>query len=77
MAHISQVLMQHSINIEALIQKEPDAAQAGEVIVPVVLLTGKVRERNMNKAIAAIEALPQVVDKITRIRVELFDGESN
>jgi len=77
MANISQILMQHSINIEALIQKEPHAAHADEVIVPVVLLTGKVRESNMNKAIAAIEALPQVVDSITRIRVELFDGENN
>ncbi len=77
MAHLSQILMQHSINIEALIQKEPDAAQTGEVIVPVVLLTGKVQESNMNKAIAAIEALPEVVERITRIRVELFDGDGN
>ncbi len=77
MAHISQILMQHNINIEALIQKEPDAAQAGEVIVPVVLLTGKVQESNMNRAIAAIEALPEVVERITRIRVELFDGDGN
>ncbi len=77
MARISQILMQHSINIEALIQKEPDAAQSGEVIVPVVLLTGKVQESNMNKAIAAIEALPEVVERITRIRVELFDGDGN
>jgi homoserine dehydrogenase len=77
MAHLSQILMQHSINIEALIQKEPDAAQTGEVIVPVVLLTGKVQESNMNKAIAAIEVLPEVVERITRIRVELFDGDGN
>ncbi|MES3007379.1 MAG: homoserine dehydrogenase [Pseudomonadota bacterium] len=77
MAQISQVLMTHGINIEALIQKEPDHNATGDVTVPVVLLTGKVQERQMNKAIAAIEALEQVVDKVTRIRVELFDGEGN
>jgi homoserine dehydrogenase len=77
MAQISQVLMTHGINIEALIQKEPDHNAAGDVTVPVVLLTGKVQERQMNKAIAAIEALEQVVDKVTRIRLELFDGEGN
>lgn len=77
MAKISQVLMTHGINIEALIQKEPDADAEGEVVVPVVLLTGRVKEKHMNEAIAAIEALDQVVDKVTRIRVELFDGEGN
>ncbi len=77
MAQISQVLMTHGINIEALIQKEPDHNATGDVTVPIVLLTGKVQERQMNKAIAAIEALDQVVDKVTRIRVELFDGEGN
>lgn len=77
MAQISQVLMTHDINIEALIQKEPDADAQGIVVVPIVLLTGKVQERRMNQAIAAIEALDQVVDKVIRIRVELFDGEGN
>ena len=77
MAQISQVLMNHGINIEALIQKEPDHSATGDVVVPVVLLTGKVQERQMNKAIAAIEALEQVAGKVTRIRVELFDGEGN
>ncbi len=77
MAQISQVLMTHSINIEALIQKEPDADAEGVVVVPIVLLTGKVQEKLMNNAIAAIEALDEVVDKVIRIRVELFDGEGN
>ena len=77
MAQISQVLMNHGINIEALIQKEPDHHATGDVTVPVVLLTGKVQERQMNKATAAIEALEQVVDKVTRIRVELFDSDGN
>lgn len=77
MAQISQLLTDHGINIEALIQKEPDASLGGDVFVPIVIVTGKVLEKQMNKAIAAMEALDQVVEKITRIRIEQFDGEGN
>jgi homoserine dehydrogenase len=77
MAQLSQVLTEYGINIEALIQKEPDHSSAGVTVVPVVLISGKVQERQMNKAIAAIEALDEVVEKVTRIRVELFDGEDS
>jgi homoserine dehydrogenase len=77
MAQLSQVLTNYGINIEALIQKEPDHSSAGVTIVPVVLISGKVKERQMNLAIAAIEALDEVVEKVTRIRVELFDGEDS
>lgn len=77
MAQISRLLTDHGINIEALIQKEPDASQTGDVFVPIVIVTGKVVEKQMNKAIAAMEALDQVVEKITRIRIEQFDGEGN
>ena len=45
--------------------------------MPIVILTGTVEERQMNKAIAAIESLEQVVEKVTRIRIEQFDGEDN
>ena len=77
MAKISQLLTDHGINIEALIQKEPDTTLGTDVFVPIVILTGKVEERQMNKAIAAIEALEQVVEKVTRIRIEQFDGEDS
>lgn len=77
MAQISQLLTDFGINIEALIQKEPDASISGDVFVPIVILTGRVLERQMNKAIAAIESLEQVVEKVTRIRIEQFDGEDS
>src|SRR5690606_15958261 len=77
MAQISQVLTNFGINIEALIQKEPDHGDNGDVVVPVVILTGKVQERKMNEALASIEQLDTVVDKVVRIRVELFDGEDS
>ena len=75
MAQISQVLMDFSINIEAVIQKEPHGAEQQSGIIPVVLLTDFVQEDQMDIAIGAIEQLEQVADKVMRIRVEHFDGE--
>lgn len=76
MAQLSKVLTDYGINIEALIQKEPEDHDADST-VPVVMLTGRIKERRMNEAIEAIENLDQVVGKVTRIRVELFDGEDD
>ena len=77
MAQLSKVLTDFGINIEALIQKEPEDDESGDSTVPVVLLTGTVKEQRMNEAIEAIESLEQVQGKVTRIRVELFDGEDD
>jgi len=77
MALISQLLTDYGINIEALIQKEPDSSLGSYVFVPIVILTGKVLERRMNEAIKAIDALDQVVEKVTRIRIEQLDGEDS
>ena len=74
MAKISQTLTNCGINIEAVIQKEPHGPEGEKGIVPVVLLTSRVLEKNMNVAIAAIEGLDEVADSVTRIRVELFDN---
>ncbi len=67
MAELSRILADEGISIEALIQKEP--AEGAET-VPVILLTHRVREAAMNRAIAAIEALDSVVAPLSRIRVE-------
>ena len=67
MADISRILGDEGISIEALIQKEP---AEGAATVPVILLTHRVREAAMNRAIAAIEALDSVTAPVTRIRVE-------
>ena len=76
MAQISQVMMNYGINIEAVIQKELHGTDAQSGIVPVVLLTSRVKEAQMNIAIGVIEQLEQVADKVMRIRVETFDGEN-
>jgi len=67
LADVTRILGDGGISIEAILQKEP---QPGENTVPVIILTQRVVERNMNQAIARIEALPSINGKIMRIRLE-------
>lgn len=67
LADVSRILAAHHISIEALIQKEP---KKGEASVPIIMLTQRTLEKEMNAAIAEIEALPTVSGKINRIRLE-------
>ncbi|QSA95682.1 homoserine dehydrogenase [Methylococcus sp. EFPC2] len=67
LADITRILAQHQISIEALIQKEP---LTGETHIPIILLTHKVQERELNAAIAEIEALASINKPIKRIRLE-------
>ena len=64
---MTTILGDLGISIEAIIQKEPEAG-AGHV--PVIMLTQRVQERNMNEAIRQIEALDTIAGKVHRIRVE-------
>lgn len=75
MAKISRVLQDSEINIEAVIQKEPEIHGADKV--PVVILTDLVREKQIDQAIEALETLPEVTDGIVRIRVEELDSEES
>ncbi len=72
MAKISSVLQNFDINIEAVIQKEPEKHGADKV--PVVILSDLVFEKQIDRALEALEALPEISGKITRIRVEELDG---
>lgn len=67
LSKITQILSDAGISIEALIQKQP---KDDETQVPVILLTNKVLEKNLNRAISLIEALDTVVASVVRIRVE-------
>ncbi|MDN2660873.1 homoserine dehydrogenase [Neptunomonas phycophila] len=69
LASITKILGDNGINIEAIIQKE-----TAEYQVPVILLTQRVKEQTMNDAIAAIEALDDIIGQVTRIRVEQLQG---
>jgi len=67
LAEITKILANHQISIEALIQKEP---LAGETTVPVIMLTQKTLEKEMNAAQIEIEALSTITGSICRIRLE-------
>ena len=67
MANVASELERHGIGIDALIQKESDGKN-----VPIVILTDKAREGELNQAIAAIEKLASVTAPVMRIRVESF-----
>lgn len=67
LAQVTNIFAHHTISIEAIIQKEP---QANVADVPIVILTHEVNEKNMNQAIAEIEGLETVTGKVMRIRLE-------
>ena len=67
LADVTRILADLSISIEAIHQKEPIESVAD---VPIILLTHRVIEKNMNTAIEQIEQLPSIKAKVTRIRVE-------
>ena len=66
LADVTRILGDQTISIKAFIQKEP---RHGEEMVDIILLTHRVNEGNMNKALAQIDAL-DVIGDVTRIRVE-------
>ncbi len=67
LADVTRILADQKISIEAILQKEP---HAGEDTVPVIILTQRVKEKNMNAAIARIESLDSIKGKVARIRLE-------
>jgi homoserine dehydrogenase len=72
LADITRILADLSISIEAMLQREQPE---GEEQVDIIMLTHRTREKNVNSAIARIEALPVVAAKIMRIRIESLDGK--
>lgn len=69
LADVTRILSDNRISIEAMVQKEVD-----EGLVPIVILTHRVREGDMNEALKRIAALDTVDNDIMRIRVETLDA---
>jgi homoserine dehydrogenase len=67
LAQVASILSARGINIESIMQKE---AEEQDGLVPMILVTHRVREAQINEAIAALEALEGVTGKVVRIRVE-------
>ncbi len=67
LADITRILADSDISIDAMVQKEP---AEGEEQVNIILLTHITVEKNINAAIARIEALDAVAGQVMRIRLE-------
>jgi homoserine dehydrogenase len=67
LAGVTKILADRNISIDAMLQKEPDD---NETEADIVILTHVTIEKNMDAAIAAIEALPAIVGKLVKIRME-------
>ena len=70
LADVTRLLADFGISIEAILQKEP-APEAS--CVPIILLTQRTKEQNMNAALAGIGQLAAIEGRIMRIRMETLD----
>ncbi|HWU82037.1 MAG TPA: homoserine dehydrogenase, partial [Methylophilaceae bacterium] len=67
LADVTKILGDRNISIDAMMQKEPEE---NETEADIVILTHVTKEKNMDAAIGAIEALAAIDGKVTRIRME-------
>jgi homoserine dehydrogenase len=67
MADLTRILADAMISIDAVMQKEPGE---GETRTDIIILTHQTQEKNIDAAIAKMEALETVVGKIVKIRLE-------
>lgn len=67
LADITRILADQAISIDAMIQREPNE---GEAQTDIIILTHVTVEKNIDAAIAKIEALPVVKKKVIRLRME-------
>ncbi len=70
LADTTRILGELQISIEAIRQQEPSS---GARTVPIVILTHRVAEASIDKAISRMADLPDIEGPITRIRMETFD----
>ncbi|UZE95244.1 homoserine dehydrogenase [Alkalimarinus alittae] len=69
LAKVASILSAKGINIESVMQKE---SELHEGMIPMIMLTHKVKEARINEAIAEIEELTEIEGKVVRIRAEHF-----
>jgi len=71
LADVTRILGDAGISIEAILQKEP----VGEGEATIIILSHRVLEGAMDRAIVAIEALDSISGEIMRIRLEHLDAD--
>lgn len=67
LSQVASILSDDGISIEALIQKE---ANEGEEVVPLILLTNRVVEKQLMAAVARLEDLQAIEGSVIHIRME-------
>ena len=72
LADVARILSNRGISIEAMLQKE--VSDPEHDLVPIVLLTQRIKEKEMNAAITEIEALDSITNSVIRIRLEHLDA---
>jgi homoserine dehydrogenase len=71
LAQVTGILAEHGISIDALLQRPAEiGAHEGAARTDVIILSHETVEGRMTKAMAAMQALPTVLDRIVRIRKE-------
>ena len=70
LADVAKILADNGISIEALIQRN---AEPGQTHTDIILLVHQCLEKQMDKAIGAIESLPVIKGNVIRLRVESLD----
>ena len=76
MAKITGIFGELGISIEAILQKEPeltvdaDEDSANVAVVPIILLTRRVREGLIEQAIKQVQTLSTITQPVVRLRVE-------
>jgi len=72
LAKVTGILADAGISIDAVLQREADEVSADAKVAQtdVIILTHDCQEARMNAAIAQMQALPSVLEPITRIRKE-------
>ncbi len=71
LADITRILADQCISIDAMLQKEPSE---GEHQANIIMLTHVTREKQVDAAIARIEALDSTVGAVARLRLEELNG---
>lgn len=72
LAEVATILSHYGISIEAVLQ--PELKQAGGT-VSIVMLTQRIKEKDMNSALEKIAALDDIVEPVIRIRLEKLNND--
>lgn len=72
-ASIGETLARHGISIASMVQKQEEVVRSdGTAVIPVVILTNSVIERELDQSLQELESLEDIASPIKKIRVVDF-----